>query len=185
MHAHLMDHRKAFIIEGIVLFAIGAAAILLPSIFTLGLELLLGAVLVVAGGLRLYRSMRLRGVPGFWPSLLTGLAFLLVGVLLLRMPQTGILSLTLLLVALFLWKGVWEIALGISCRRALPWGWPVASGVLSLTLAVLLFIGWPSVASWAIGLLFGINLVFSGSWLIIAGFTRPPVPMPPQGAVHS
>lgn len=46
------------------------------------------------------------------------------------------------------------------------WGWLLVSGLLSLIAGVLIWIGWPSSAAWALGLLVGIELIFGG-WSMI------------------
>jgi uncharacterized membrane protein HdeD (DUF308 family) len=42
----------------------------------------------------------------------------------------------------------------------------VAAGVFDLIIAVLIFLGLPGSALWAIGLLVGINMIFGGTSLI-------------------
>jgi uncharacterized membrane protein HdeD (DUF308 family) len=53
-------------------------------------------------------------------------------------------------------------------RRELSgqWGWMLMSGIIDLVLAVMIFAGLPSTASWAVGLLVGINMIFGGTALI-------------------
>jgi uncharacterized membrane protein HdeD (DUF308 family) len=46
------------------------------------------------------------------------------------------------------------------------WGWMLASGVVDVFLGLLLLIGLPGTALWALGLLVGINLLFGG-WALI------------------
>jgi uncharacterized membrane protein HdeD (DUF308 family) len=46
------------------------------------------------------------------------------------------------------------------------WGWMFGSGVVDLVLAAILLFGLPGTATWAIGLLVGINMIFGG-WALI------------------
>src|SRR5262249_23751223 len=46
------------------------------------------------------------------------------------------------------------------------WGWMLASGIVDLILAGIIFAGLPETATWALGLLVGINLLFGGTALI-------------------
>jgi uncharacterized membrane protein HdeD (DUF308 family) len=46
------------------------------------------------------------------------------------------------------------------------WGWMLANGIVDLILAAIIFAGLPGTASWALGLLVGINMLFGGSALI-------------------
>jgi uncharacterized membrane protein HdeD (DUF308 family) len=46
------------------------------------------------------------------------------------------------------------------------WGWMMFSGIIDLILGVIILIGLPGTAAWALGLLVGINMLFGGSALI-------------------
>jgi uncharacterized membrane protein HdeD (DUF308 family) len=80
----------------------------------------------------------------------------------------GALSLTLVLIAFFLIEGVVSIMFALDHKRELSgqWGWMLMSGLIDLVLAVMIFAGLPSTASWAVGLLVGINMIFGGTALI-------------------
>ena len=53
-------------------------------------------------------------------------------------------------------------------KTALPgrWGWMLVSGIIDLFLAAVIFAGLPGTATWALGLLVGIYMVFGGTALI-------------------
>jgi uncharacterized membrane protein HdeD (DUF308 family) len=56
------------------------------------------------------------------------------------------------------------------------WGWMLASGILDVFLGLLLLIGLPGTALWALGLLVGINMLFGGWALILMALhARPAV----------
>jgi uncharacterized membrane protein HdeD (DUF308 family) len=75
---------------------------------------------------------------------------------------------------------VLKIIRAVQHREMPAWGWLVFDGILSLVLGLMIGLGWPSTAVWAIGLLVGIDLLFSGSsMLLIALATRPAVPATP------
>jgi uncharacterized membrane protein HdeD (DUF308 family) len=57
-------------------------------------------------------------------------------------------------------------ALGHRSALSGRWGWMLASGIIDIGLGVLLLIGLPGTALWALGLLLGINLIFGG-WALI------------------
>ena len=73
-----------------------------------------------------------------------------------------------MLVVFFVIEGVASIMFALDHKRELSgqWGWMLVSGIVDLVLATLVFVGLPSTAAWAIGLLVGINMVFGGSALI-------------------
>ena len=84
------------------------------------------------------------------------------------MSTAGVLTLTMVLVAFFIIEGIASIIGAIEHRQHLrSWGWVLFSGVIDLLLAYLIWAGWPSSASWAIGLLVGINMIFLGLSLVM------------------
>ena len=90
------------------------------------------------------------------------------GLVLLLYPVGGALSLTILLVVFFVIEGVASIMYALEHKKELSgrWGWMLVSGIIDLVLAIMIYVGLPSTAAWAIGLLVGINLVFGGAALI-------------------
>lgn len=169
MTHYLKQHSPALKTEGILMLVLGFLGILLPQLFTLGIELLIGVLLLVGGILAVIRGFRLRGVPGTALSIAVGVLSILVGIALLAFPMTGAITLTLMVGLLFLIQGAAEVAAALQHREWTAWGWMMASGVASLVIALLLIFGLPGTATWAIGLLVGINLIFTGSWLLMLG----------------
>ena len=162
------EHSTMFLVEGIVLVVLGILAILVPNIATLAAEILIGWLLLIAGAVGLYMTFTTKGAPGYWWSLISAIISIIAGVLLLIWPITGIVSLTIVLIAFFLIEGISSIMYAIQHRSELHgrWGWMLASGIVTLVLAFLIYAGLPSTAAWAIGLLVGIDLVFGGAALI-------------------
>ncbi len=62
---------RTFLIEGIVLIVLGAAAIVLPPIATLAFTILLGWLFLISGVFGLYATYMMRHAPGFWWSLIS------------------------------------------------------------------------------------------------------------------
>jgi uncharacterized membrane protein HdeD (DUF308 family) len=84
-------------------------------------------------------------------------------------PFVGTITLTIFLAALFIFEGVIEIAMGFRVRPASGWVWLLICGIIAIAAGFLILAGLPSTAVWAIGLLVGINLIFSGvSYLSLA-----------------
>jgi uncharacterized membrane protein HdeD (DUF308 family) len=161
-------HWKLFLIEGIVLVLLGIAAILVPPIATLAFELVIGWLFLISGVVGLITTFYMRNAPGFWWSLLSAVVGIAAGLVLLRWPLSGTLSLTFVLIAFFVIEGILTIMYAIDHRNQLSsrWGWMLASGVVDLILAGIIFAGLPESATWALGLLIGINLVFGGTAMI-------------------
>jgi uncharacterized membrane protein HdeD (DUF308 family) len=140
----------------------------LPPIATFAVEILIGWLLLISGIVGLIATLRMRGAPGFWWSLLSAVLGIVAGVVLLRWPLSGALSLTLILTAFLTIEGVASIFYALEHKRELSgrWGVMLFSGIVDLILAGMIFAGLPGTAAWAIGLLIGINLVFGGAALI-------------------
>lgn len=162
----IQNIRGVLLFEGILFILLGMAAIAVPGIFTLGIELLLGWIFLIGGVIQLYRSFKSRNGSGFVPSILTALFYIIFGVLLLAFPITGIVSLTILISAAFLIDGLGKTALAIQARPFEGWGWILFSGLLSLAMALIIISGLPGTAAWVIGLLVGINMLFFGFSLL-------------------
>lgn len=161
-------------ISGLSSLLIGGIAIAFPLAASITAELLLGAILVVSGGIQIIRAIASgrSSVNRVW-SLLFGMTALLAGGVLLLYPLEGLLSLTIVLASFFIVAGVFKVILAWNMRpanlstRELPgvngWGWLAFSGALSVVLGALLFWGLPVTAVWALGFLVGIDLIFSGA----------------------
>jgi uncharacterized membrane protein HdeD (DUF308 family) len=164
----LRSHWKLFLIEGIVLVILGVAAVMLPLIATLAIAVLVGWVFLLSGIIGLAATFRMRHAPGFWWSLLSGIIGVVAGIVLLRWPLSGALSLTLVLTTFLVLEGVVSIMFALEHKRELSgrWGMMLLSGLVDLILAGMIFVGLPGTAAWAIGLLVGINMIFGGSALI-------------------
>lgn len=164
----LHQHWKLYLIEGVLLVALGLIAILVPPAATLAVTFLFGWLFLISGVIGLVTTFMMRHAPGFWWSLISAALGVLVGGMLLAQPAQGALSLTLVLAAFFVVEGVVSIMFALDHRRELSgrWGWMLVSGIVDLGLAVMIIAGLPSTAAWAIGLLVGINMVFGGTALI-------------------
>ncbi|MGA3304869.1 MAG: HdeD family acid-resistance protein [Stellaceae bacterium] len=164
----LRQHWVAYLIEGIVLVILGAAAILVPVLATLAVAIFLGWLFLISGIVGLATTFWMRQAPGFWWSLLSAVLGIVVGIILIGWPVGGAVSLTLVLIAFFVVEGVLSILFAFEHKRALSgrWFWLVLNGIIDLVLAAFIFAGLPGTAVWALGLLVGIDLVFGGVALI-------------------
>jgi uncharacterized membrane protein HdeD (DUF308 family) len=164
----LREHWRFYLLEGIVLVVLGAAAVVVPPIATLAITILIGWLFLISGAIGLFATFQMRGAPGFWWSIFSAILGLVVGVLLIADPFRGAVSLTFVLIAFFILEGILSVMFALEHRKDLPsgWGWMLASGVVDLALATILIAGFPGSAAWALGLLVGINLTFGGVALI-------------------
>lgn len=158
---------KLLLIEGILFVILGMMAVALPAIFTLSIELFIGWLLIFGGIFQGFRSLQARPFKGSYPSLIISILAIIVGILLIAYPLTGVLTLTLLLATYFLIEGIAKIVIAIQWKPSTNWGWLLVSGILSLLISLIIWGGYPGTATWALGLLVGINMIFFG-WSLIA-----------------
>ena len=106
-------------------------------------------------------------VPALSP-LVSAVIGIAAGIVLIRWPISGTVSLTLVLIAFFIIEGIVTLMYAFEHRAQLSgrWGWMLASGIVDLILAGIIFAGLPETATWALGLLVGINLLFGGTAMI-------------------
>jgi uncharacterized membrane protein HdeD (DUF308 family) len=160
----LRAHWKFFLIEGIVLLIMGAIAVCVPPIATVAVEVFIGWIILLSGVLGLVMTFQTRGSPGFAWSLLSALLGIIVGIVLLAWPLSGVLSLTVMLTIFLALEGIASIMYGMAHRRERTSRWELmlVSGIVDLILAGLILAGLPGTAAWAIGLIVGINMLFGG-----------------------
>jgi uncharacterized membrane protein HdeD (DUF308 family) len=161
-------HWGLFLFEGIVLVLLGFAAIVVPVVATLAFTLVIGWLFLISGGVGLVTTFWMRNAPGFWWALLSAVIALAAGVILILWPISGVLSLTLVLIAFFAVEGIATLMYAFEHKAQLSgrWGWMLASGIVDLILAGIIFAGLPGTAAWALGLLVGINMLFGGTAMI-------------------
>jgi uncharacterized membrane protein HdeD (DUF308 family) len=164
----IQAHWKLFLAEGVVMMVLGFLAVAVPNLATLAVEIFIGWLFFVGGIFRAVSLWQSRQRPGFGWSLVTAVLGIALGLILIFRPLAGVLTLTMVLVAFFIIEGVASIIGAIEHRQHLrSWGWVLFSGIIDLLLAYLIWQGWPSSASWAIGLLVGINMLFLGLSLVM------------------
>ncbi len=161
------EHRTGFMLLGIVMIALGLAAIVFPFTATLAVELLIGWIFAISGVVGLVHSFRAPKWKGSLLSMLGALLAIAVGILLLVYPFAGMASLTLLITAFFFVSGFMRIALAFRLRPHDQWGWALFSGIIAVLLAVVILVQLPEAAIWVVGVLVGVDLIFSG-WASIA-----------------
>jgi uncharacterized membrane protein HdeD (DUF308 family) len=164
----LREHSTFFLVEGIVLLILGALAIMLPPIATIAVTIIFGWIFLVSGLIGWITTFGARGVPGFWWSLLSSVLATAAGLILLIQPVNGAVSLTVLLIVFFIVEGFATIAYAFDHRSELAgrWEWMLVSGIIDLVLATIILAGLPATATWALGILVGVNLIFGGAALI-------------------
>jgi uncharacterized membrane protein HdeD (DUF308 family) len=151
---------------GILMVLLGLFAIAAPVVATIAVQIMLGWLLVIGGIAQGVHAFMVKGWAGFLLALLSAILYLVVGILLLINPVAGAVALTIIFAAFLVVEGIFKIVMALRVRDHRGWGWLLASGIVSLILGALIWAQWPSSALWVIGLLVGIQLVFTG-WALV------------------
>jgi uncharacterized membrane protein HdeD (DUF308 family) len=168
MRDAMRAHWKVFLFEGILLAALGLAAMIVPPLASLAVTIFLGWMFLISGIGGLIVTFMARAMPGFWWSLISAALAVLAGLVLLARPMQSTLTLTIVVGAFFLAEGVATVLYALEHRRELSerWSWLVIAGAMDIVIAGLIIAGLPGSAEWAIGLLAGLNLLFGGATMI-------------------
>jgi uncharacterized membrane protein HdeD (DUF308 family) len=161
--AEILRKRWGWLIAlGIVQVIGGVAAMAVPAVASLVAVGMFGAILLVSAVFHVIHAFKVRGWKGFALHLLGGLLYGAAGVIVLLYPLNGAVSLMLVIGVLFIVDGSVRMLLATALKPRSGWGWFLAAGLMSIALGVMLLIMWPVGALWIIGMLFGINFLFSG-----------------------
>lgn len=153
---------------GIAIIILGAVAIIVPLAAAVAVNYLVGIVLLLDGIIQAVHAFRRRETAGrVVLGLVVAALYVIAGLILLAHPLLAVLTFTLFLAAFFIVVGVFKVIGAFEMYGMTGWGWLLVGGILSFILGVLIFAHWPSSAVWAIGLLVGIDLLFTG-WSMIA-----------------
>ncbi|WP_135823676.1 HdeD family acid-resistance protein [Halorussus ruber] len=165
------EETRVAVFAGAIIAVLGALATLFPFVTGLSLSILFGALLAVGALVHVAHAFSAGSLwSAIWQVVL-GALYGFAGITLVANPVVGLATLTLLVVVFFVVDGVVEIGWALAGRPNDGWVWMLASGVVSLLLAVLLWAGFPSTALWAVGVLFGVNLLSTGVTLVALGVT--------------
>ncbi len=161
---------RLFLFQGLVMIVLGVLAVAEPAVATFAVDIYFGWLLLISGIVGLVAMFSAKDIPAFLWNLITAALSAAAGVLLIWKPLEGELTLTLLLTVFFIIEGIFQIATSVAYRDIFgkSWGWMLASGVADLALAAVIMLRWPTTAVWTLGLLVGINLITSGSAIVMA-----------------
>ncbi|WP_339860156.1 HdeD family acid-resistance protein [Thalassospira alkalitolerans] len=166
----LMDKgRKRLRIFGVVLLVLGIIALAFPFATTIAAKTLIGWLFIIGAAGHIYGALNTESLTRRWIDIVQGVLFGLIGGWLAFFPLAGIVTLTALLAIAFVLQGILEITMAFWYSQFPGWKWMLISGGIAVLAGGLIFAELPSSATWAIGLLLGINLLSSGfSYLMVA-----------------
>jgi len=156
-------------IMGIATIFLGVLAMMCPLVSGAAVSMLVGFLLIAAGVARSIFAFKAESWgKGILAFVLGALTVIIGGVMLAR-PLLGLASLTLVLAGYFFIDGLFEIFGSFKLKPTQGWGWMLFGGIVSVLLAVLIMRQWPVSGAWAIGILVGIKLIFTGTAMTMLG----------------
>src|SRR5262245_48593466 len=154
-----------YLLQGVLMVVAGVLAFIYPLLASVALIYLLAWVLIVSGAVQAIGLIGARHVPHYWLQLISVVIAILIGVLLLRQPESGLLIMTLLLIVFFMVEGLSKVIFALTIRPFPNWCWVLASGLVGVVLGVYLMMNMPVSAEWVLGVLLGIQLICEGAAL--------------------
>jgi uncharacterized membrane protein HdeD (DUF308 family) len=158
--------RRWLTIAGVLSLLAGIAAIVLPNIASIATASFVGWLLVLVAAVYVVEAFSTRDhTRTALRLLLAGLTFA-AGVYLLVAPLDGTFTLTVILVIWFVAIGIARLVIGVTDYATFEGTMLAVSGALALGLGLLIAMRLPAAASWAIGLVVGVDFIFTGALMI-------------------
>jgi len=154
-----------YLLQGALMVVAGVLALIYPLLASVAMVYLLAWILIISGALQAIGLIGARDVPHYWLQLISVVLAIVIGVLLLNQPESGLLLMTVLLIVFFMVEGISKIIFALTIRPFPNWGWVLASGLVGIVLAVFLWANMPIASEWLLGILLGIMLVSEGAAL--------------------
>jgi uncharacterized membrane protein HdeD (DUF308 family) len=150
-----------------VMILLGLLAVILPRASGVAVSVVLSWLIVCAGLVHLASAFTGRDAGAFIWRLLIGVVYILGGGYLALHSQIALESFTVALAVIFMLESIMEIATSFLLRMAVGSGWILLHALTTMLLAFLIFLPWPASSSWALGTILGINLILSGTSVLI------------------
>jgi uncharacterized membrane protein HdeD (DUF308 family) len=150
------------LVLSVLMIGAGVLAIGLPLVAGIAVGALVAWLLLFSGVLHLafaWRSHTARAV--VWEILL-GIVYGAIGIYLLAHPLLELAGLTLAVAIYLCAEAILEFVLWFQLRPAAGRGWLLFDAIVTLVLALMIGNTWPSSATWVIGTLVGISMLFNG-----------------------
>ena len=153
---------------GIALIICGLIAVAFPIFSTLGVVIALGIILLFAGIATIVTSFVTGKWSAFLVQLLMGILYTVLGLMMAETPLVSAVALTMLVASFAIVGGAFRIVAALALRFS-NWGWMLASGLITILFGLIVLRHFPEAALWLIGLMLGLDLIFSGvNWLMLS-----------------
>ena len=162
----LKKNTSSVIFMGFIISLMGLFAIAAPFVVGLSLAIMVGIILVIGGiGQLIFAFKSGNGILAFIMGILT----VLIGSYMVSNPNAALESLTIFLAAYLIVSGIFHAIMALQVRPVKGWAWALFSGFISVLLGMMIWNQFPLSGEWAIGIILGVNLLFTGWTLIMFG----------------
>ena len=130
----------------------------------------LGFLFIALGIFEGFQAIQFKGWSNFFLHLFLSILYLIGGLITVFYPVPSAINITLLLAMFFIIGGILKIIISVTTMVPMR-GWLIIQGLLNCLLGGLILYQWPVSGLWVLGLMLGINMVFSGARLVTLGFS--------------
>jgi uncharacterized membrane protein HdeD (DUF308 family) len=146
----------------VLMIIAGILAIAAPYYAGLTITAVVGWLLLISAVLHLVYAFRGgRATAVIWEILLA-VVYGLIGFYVLTNLGVGLASLTFAIAFFLFVEAILELALSYQLRNESGAGWILVDGIITMILAFLIWANWPNSSVWAVGVIVGVSMLFSG-----------------------
>ncbi len=167
--ANIKKASGAVTLWGVLTIVLGVFAMGAPLVTGLALAVLIGISLVAAGLMQSIYAFQAGSIGKGVLRLLFGGVTVLAGLTIAGQPGIALATLTLILAIYFVVDGVTTLIASTAVAGGQGKGLIIFNGIVTLVLGIMIWRGWPVSGAWAIGILVGIRLIFSGMTMMALG----------------
>ena len=165
----IKDNAKLAVTIGIILIIVGLLAIAAPLAAGISITILVGTLLIIGGIGECFLAFQAGAFGRGLLICIVGALMAVAGFYMVSQPVAGLATITLFLTAYFIVSGIFEIIAAVQIRPSSGWGLMLFNGIVTLLLGILIWRQFPLSGAWAVGVLFGIKMIFSGWTLVFIG----------------
>ena len=155
---------------GIVSIILGLILLSAPIATTFAVDILLGAVLVLAGIVQFVASF---WAEGWWRKIggmIVGIIGVFIGLFIIGNPLASMVVITLVIAFILLLSGAFRIGWAFHERPRKGWGEILIVGILSVILSLIIISGWPLASLYVVGILLAIDFIATGLLEVVMGY---------------
>lgn len=161
-------HHNFFLVEGLFALIIGVLMLVLPAVSSIAIGVIVSVGLILIGIHKLISSIVRRDeMEKAWLQMLIAVILIGAGIYMTMNPLFNLLVLTMGIALYLILEGISSMSTAIEERRVLKYWWMgIVAAIVQFFLAFLIIYMLPAAAVLTIGILVGVNLIFTGIAMI-------------------